>query len=74
MPSLLHKMEHTVILRNITDADGDSVNLKIIFRAGTGKNTSAEAFDSKGRYYHNEYLPKQLNHFIERIAEIKNII
>lgn len=70
---------YTTIISNVKDDDGDNVNIKIIFKkkdwefewAQNAKQkrmfpiiVSAEAFDSKGRYFYVEKLQKEFEHYV----------
>ena len=56
------------MMYNVTDLDGDSITLKIKFICYLSCLTplSAEAFDSKGRYFYAERFDNDLQYYIDK--------
>lgn len=52
---------YTTIIPNVKDEEGDDVSLKIVFKKKLYQVPclSAEAFDSKGRYFYVNYLSEE---------------
>ena len=62
---------YTTIIPNVKDEEEDDVSLKIVFKKTKNpKITRAEAFDSKGRYFCESTLSKELFASIFRFLKI----
>lgn len=58
------------IIHNVKDLDGDIVTLKIIFIGHPlACRFSAEAFDSKGRYFYAERIEKDLEYYLDKLKK-----
>lgn len=61
---------YKTIIPNIKDEEGDDVILKMVFNKNIYQdNVSAEAFDSKGRYFYAKELEKELEYYINQAEE-----
>lgn len=61
---------YETIIPNIKDEEGDDVILKMVFNKNIYQdNVSAEAFDSKGRYFYAKKLEKELEYYINQAEE-----
>lgn len=55
---------YTTIIPNVKDEKGEDVLLKIVFKKTLYEYVSAEAFDSKGRYFYAKSLERGLEGYI----------
>ncbi len=61
---------YTTIIPNVKDEEGDDIILKIIFEKNMYQdNLSAEAFDSKGRYFYAKSLERDFEYYINKAKE-----
>lgn len=72
--SLLKMREtYTTIIPNIKDENDDIVSIKIVFKKMIAENqqkfVSAEAFDSKGRYFYAKRLEKDYDYYFHKAEE-----
>jgi len=55
---------------NVKDEEGDDVSLKIIFKENANPIIiSAEAFDSKGRYFYAKSLARDFEYYVNQVKE-----
>ncbi len=61
---------YTTIIPNVKDEEGDEVRLKIVFKKNTNPTIiSAEAFDSKGRYFYAKSLTNGFEYYVNTAEE-----
>lgn len=61
---------YTTIIPNVKDEEGDDVSLKIVFKKNTNPTiVSAEAFDSKGRYFYAKSLTRGFEYYVNTAEE-----
>ena len=63
---------YTTIVPNVKDEEGDDVSLKIVFKKNLYQvpYLSAEAFDSKGRYFYvNNLLEENFEYYVNQKEE-----
>jgi len=61
---------YTTIIPNVKDEEGDDVILKIVFKKNTNPIiVSAEAFDSKGRYFYAKRLARDFEYYVNKAEE-----
>jgi len=57
------------MIHNVKDLDGDIVTLKFIFISSFTSSLSAQAFDSKGRYFYAERFEKDLQYYLDKLKK-----
>lgn len=62
---------YTTIIPNVKDEEGDDVSLKIVFKKKLYQvpGLSAEAFDSKGRYFYAKSLERDFEYYVNQAEE-----
>lgn len=61
---------YTTIIPNVKDEEGDDVILKFVFKKNIYQdNLSADAFDSKGRYFYAKSLERDFEYYVNKAKE-----